>query len=111
MQVPTITVQQLAEALTGLDAPQILDVREPHEVAASSLNGIIHLPLSTLPHHLAEGTTTLNPTQPVAVICKAGGRSAAATALLLQEGFIAANVAGGMLAYRTEIDPTLPPVL
>ncbi len=109
--LPSLTVQELAEALAGPEAPQLLDVREPHEVAAASLPSITHIPLGQLAHALAEGTTGLNPTQPVAVICRSGGRSAMATQILLQEGFIAANVTGGMLAYRTEIDPTIPPIL
>lgn len=111
MSVPTINVQQLSEALTSLEAPQLLDVREPSEITASHLPNILQIPLGQLAHQLAEGTTGINPTQPVAVICRSGGRSATATMLLLQEGFIAANVAGGMLAYRAEIDPALPPVI
>jgi rhodanese-related sulfurtransferase len=102
--VPTITVQQLAEALASTDAPQLLDVREDAEVHQSALPNIIHIPLNQLPDRLLE----LDPSIPVAVICRVGGRSAMATALLIQEGFTAANVAGGMLAWATEIDPSQP---
>ena len=104
--VPTITVQQLAEALASENPPQLLDVREDAEVTASSLPGIIHIPLIQLPDRLDE----LGLEQPIAVICRSGGRSAMATAMLIQEGYTAANVQGGMLAYRHEIDPELPPV-
>lgn len=105
--VPTITVQQLAEALASPEPPQLLDVREAHEVAQSSLPGILHIPLNTLPDNLH----LLHPETPIAVICRSGGRSAHATAFLVQEGFTAANVAGGMLAYVQQIDPAFPPVL
>lgn len=89
------------------EPPQVLDVREDPEVTQSALPNILHIPLGQLPNRIDE----LVFAQPVAVICRSGGRSAAATALLLQEGFVAANVAGGMLAYRAEVDPTLPTVL
>lgn len=104
--LPTISVQQLAESLASPNPPQLLDVREPAEVAASTLPNAFHIPLGQLADRLDE----LDPAIPVAVICRSGGRSAKATQLLLQVGYTAANVAGGMLAYRAEVDPSLPAV-
>ncbi|RYG61377.1 MAG: rhodanese-like domain-containing protein [Alphaproteobacteria bacterium] len=101
-----MTVQQLAEALASPEPPQLLDVREDAEVAQSALQNIIHIPLIHLPDNLDK----LDPEIPIAVICRLGGRSAHATALLIQEGFTAANVAGGMVAWVAEVDPSLPPV-
>lgn len=103
-RIPVLTVQQLAEALASENPPQLLDVREDAEIAQSSLPGIIHIPLMQLPDRLDE----LDHEQPVAVICRSGARSGHATALLIHEGFTAANVQGGMMAYRAEIDPELP---
>ncbi len=41
--------------------------------------------------------------RPVVAVCRAGGRSAQATVLLQQAGFRdIANLAGGMLRWRTE---------
>lgn len=104
MPVPTITVHQLAEALASPEPPQLLDVREAAEVAQSALPDIIHIPLMQLPDNLH----LLRPETPVAIICRSGGRSAHATAFLLQEGFTAANVSGGMLAWVEHIDSTQP---
>ena len=108
MNIPTITVQQLHEALFSPNAPQVLDVREDSEIATVALPNITHIPLGQLAEALATGTSKLNTAQPVAVICKSGGRSAMATAMLLQEGFTAANVQGGMLAWVSQVDPSLP---
>ncbi len=102
--VPAITVQQLAEALASPEPPQLLDVREAAEIAQSALPDIIHIPLMELPDNLHR----LNPEVPIAVICHSGGRSAHATAFLLQEGFTAANVAGGMVAWMEEMAPFHP---
>lgn len=102
--VPTITVQQLAEALASPEPPQLLDVRETAEILQSSLANIIHIPLMQLPDNLDK----LDPEVPIAVICRSGARSANATAMLIQEGYTAANVAGGMIAWVSEIDPSQP---
>lgn len=106
-ELPTISVQQLEEALKSGASLTLLDVREDNEVAQSSLPDSIHIPLGVLPLRISE----LNITEPVAVICRSGGRSARATAFLIANGFIASNVQGGMLAYREQIAPALPPVL
>lgn len=105
--IPTITVQQLEEALASSYAPLLLDVREPSEIAQSAIPGILPIPLAELPGRLEQLDST-DAEQLIAVICRSGGRSARATAFLLSNGFNAANVQGGMLAYVAEVDPTLP---
>ncbi len=95
-QVPTITAAQLAEALESERAPLVLDVREDNEIAADSLPDILHIPLAELQLRVEEIPTG----QPVAVICRSGGRSAHATAFLITEGYEAVNVEGGMIAFR-----------
>ena len=41
--------------------------------------------------------------RPVVAVCRAGGRSAQATVILLQAGFTdVANLTGGMLRWRAE---------
>lgn len=97
--VPSITVHQLDEALNSENPPLLLDVREDAELAADKIPNILHIPLAELQLRMEEIPTG----QPIAVICKAGGRSAYATAFLISEGFEAVNVAGGMTAYRNEI--------
>ncbi len=86
----------MAEALESERAPLVLDVREDNEIAADSLPDILHIPLAELQLRVEEIPTG----QPVAVICRSGGRSAHATAFLITEGYEAVNVEGGMIAFR-----------
>ncbi len=75
---------------------QVLDVREPAEVAEGTLPGAVNVPLGQLPSRVAE----LDPKRRVAVLCRSGGRSAHAAELLVDVGFTdVVNLDGGMLAY------------
>jgi sulfur dioxygenase len=52
---------------------------------------------------LAERVDELKRDQPIVAVCRAGSRSAQATAILQQAGFTAiANLNGGMLRWRAE---------
>ncbi|RDK02930.1 rhodanese-like domain-containing protein [Paraburkholderia lacunae] len=80
---------------------QIVDVREPAEFDG---------PLGRIPDarlislgELAARAGELARERPIVTVCRAGGRSAQATAILRQAGFEAvANLAGGMLRWRAE---------
>jgi sulfur-carrier protein adenylyltransferase/sulfurtransferase len=105
MAVKEVSVQELKRRLDAGEKFQLLDVREPWEVAIARLPGSIHIPLGQLPARLAE----LHSDSDLIVMCKSGGRSARATELLLARGFErAANLAGGINAWADEIDPELP---
>ncbi|CAE6938544.1 Hydroxyacylglutathione hydrolase [Paraburkholderia domus] len=85
----------------NLRAVEIVDVREPDE-----FNG----PLGRIPAarlislgELAGRAAELTKERPIVTVCRAGGRSAQATAVLRQAGFErVANLAGGMLRWRAE---------
>jgi rhodanese-related sulfurtransferase len=47
-------------------------------------------------------------TEELIVHCKAGGRSAEAVRILLAAGFRARSLSGGICAWSTELDPTVP---
>lgn len=83
---------------------QLLDVREPWEIGIAGLEETIDIPLAELPSRLAE----LDPARPVAVICHSGGRSARAARFLAEHGYTAANIAGGIDAWSTDVDPSVP---
>ncbi|MCW2776895.1 MAG: rhodanese-like protein [Frankiales bacterium] len=74
----------------------LLDVREDDEWAAGHAPDAVHVPLHDVPARLAELPTD----RPVDVVCHFGGRSAQATAFLLQRGVDARNVDGGMDAWE-----------
>lgn len=80
---------------------QIVDVREPGEFDGplGHIRGAILLPLGELTKRAGE----LDPARPLVAVCRAGGRSAQAIAILQKAGFRdIANLAGGMLRWRAE---------
>lgn len=90
--LPEVDVAALAAARVGGAA--VLDVRQPDEYEAGHVPGAVLVPLDRLPdelHRVPEGE--------LYVICKGGGRSAAAVRLLAERGRAATNVAGGTTAW------------
>jgi sulfur dioxygenase len=80
---------------------QILDVRETDEFTGplGHIAGAVLIPLS----ELAARANELRRDRPVIAVCRAGSRSAQATAILQQAGFSKiANLNGGMLRWRAE---------
>jgi sulfur dioxygenase len=80
---------------------QILDVREMAEFTGplGHIEGAVLIPLGELAGRLDE----LRRDQPIVAVCRAGSRSAQATAILQQAGFAeVANLNGGMLRWRAE---------
>ena len=74
---------------------QVVDVREAAEYVAGHVPGATSIPMGQLPDRLGE----ISRTQPVFVICQAGGRSSAMTDVLIQRGFDARSVTGGTTAW------------
>jgi len=72
----------------------ILDVREPFELAVEDIEGAVNIPLGQLRARLDE----LPRDKTIQVICRSGQRAYYATRLLLQQGFDARTVSGGMLS-------------
>jgi glyoxylase-like metal-dependent hydrolase (beta-lactamase superfamily II)/rhodanese-related sulfurtransferase len=92
---PRITASELEELRQGEPALQLVDVRNPAEVAAGSIEGSVNLPLPQLLDRLSE----LDPSQPTVVYCAGGYRSATAASLLRAKGFTSvADIFGGYLA-------------
>ncbi|HXO01235.1 MAG TPA: MBL fold metallo-hydrolase [Stellaceae bacterium] len=91
--------------LEELQGPvQVLDVREEEEFTGplGHIEGAVLIPLGQLAARVDE----LKRDQPVVAVCRAGGRSAQATAILQQAGFgEIANLNGGMLRWRAEGHP------
>ena len=72
----------------------LLDVREPVELAVEDAEGAVNIPLGQLRARLKE----LPRDQEIHVICRSGQRAYYATRILLQNGFKARNIPGGMLS-------------
>jgi rhodanese-related sulfurtransferase len=72
----------------------LLDVREPIELAVENVPEAVHIPIGQLRARLGE----LPRDREIHVICRSGQRAYYATRILLQNGFKAKNVSGGMLS-------------
>lgn len=100
-----ISVEELARWRASGKGFVLLDVRTPREVALASLPDATILPLQELPARIGE----LDPNAEVAVICHTGNRSAFVTELLSRSGFEHVyNVVGGIDAYSSRVDPSIP---
>ena len=78
----------------AVDDGFLLDVREPAELKVECVPGAVNIPLPELRARLGE----LPRDRPILLICRSGQRAYYATRILLQNGFKARNLAGGMLS-------------
>lgn len=102
-----INVTELDARLRSGEEIFILDVREPHEVEISNIEGAVLIPLRQLEDRLEELAAVRD--KEIVVHCRTGGRSAAACELLMQHGFTnPKNLAGGINRWAQLIDPSLP---
>jgi len=102
--VPEITPTELAARLDAKEDFDLIDVREPYEWQLGRLPTARLIPLGQLPAALS----TLDSTRDIVVYCRSGKRSADATMELRAAGFRAVNLAGGILRWSDEIDPSIP---
>ncbi len=88
-----LTVDELTRRRREVgDRLQLVDVRNPGEVAAAPVAGARPIPLARLREHLDD----LEPDQPVVLFCAGGTRSAIANSLLRASGFAdVSDVLGG----------------
>lgn len=89
--------------------PVLLDVREPWELQTASVvpQGftLVAIPMNEIPGRLAE----LGEGHRIACLCHHGARSQRVAAFLSQNGFDQlANVAGGIDAWSSQHDPSVP---
>jgi len=96
---------ELAKRLEQGERVRLIDVREPHELQISSIEGAELFPLGSLAARLHE----LDSADEMVVFCKTGARSARAVELLAGAGFRKQkNLRGGINAWAREVDPSLP---
>ena len=92
---PRVTATEVEQWRRTEPNLQIVDVRNPGEVAAGAVDGSINLPLPQLLDRLGE----LDPALPTIVYCAGGYRSATAASLLRARGFTTvADIYGGYAA-------------
>jgi rhodanese-related sulfurtransferase len=87
----------------------VLDVREPWEVQTACVSAqdfeLLTIPMSTVPVRLQD----LPRERPIACLCHHGARSMQVAMFLAQQGFdTVANITGGINAWSSQVDPSVP---
>ena len=90
--IPAVTVTELDDPLP--DETSVLDVREQVEWDHGHIDGARHLPMTQLVERREE-----IPQGRLLVVCRVGSRSAQVTAYLVQQGYDAVNLHGGMVDW------------
>jgi rhodanese-related sulfurtransferase len=105
-----ITVKELAERLSSHEGTlQLIDVREPQELALSRLDGFVSLPLSEYEQWGKQVSTRFDIHAETFVLCHHGIRSAQMCEWLVTQGFTnVKNITGGISAYSILVDPSVP---
>lgn len=91
--MPAVGAEEAARRVD--EGAMLLDVREPDEWYAGHAPEAVHVPLAAL----AASVDQLDKDQPIVAVCRVGGRSERAASVLLQRGYDAVNLAGGMQAW------------
>lgn len=104
ISIPQITPRELKLRMDQEDDIFLIDVREPHERDICNIGGEL-IPKDTVASHLEK----LPRDKDIIVYCRSGGRSQwVAQELVGRHGFErVSNLAGGMLRWSDDIDPTM----
>lgn len=94
--IKEIEAPQLAE-LMGQDTDiQVVDIRQPAEIASGTVPGAEVMPMHTIPLRIQE----IKQDKPVILVCRSGARSAQACMFLAQNGYENIyNLRGGMMGW------------
>ena len=103
--VREIQPAQLAQRLEQGEKLEIIDVREPYEWEIGHIPGARLVPLD----RIAEEIPRLDKRRETILYCKVGARSAYAAQQLARAGVAdVRNLAGGILRWIDDVDPTMP---
>jgi adenylyltransferase/sulfurtransferase len=101
--IPQITVKELKARRDAGEDVFLLDVREPYEFQIAQIGGKL-IPQNDVPQRLAE----IPRDREIVVQCRSGARSQRIAEFLKQSGYTqVVNLAGGILAWSDEIDPSV----
>jgi rhodanese-related sulfurtransferase len=102
-----IPADELKSRMDAGKPTHLVDVRDPWERAIATLQDDQHIPLGELPDRIGE----IQPPDGALLViyCHHGVRSLAAAEYLKQQGLKGAvSLAGGIDAWSTRVDPTIP---
>lgn len=104
MSIPSITVEELAQWREEGKAHTLIDVRESNEYEFANIGGTL-IPLGEVQARMDEIPTEGD----VVMMCRSGGRSGQAAAMLAAAGRTnIINLTGGILAWADKVDTTIP---
>lgn len=108
--ISSISVQEFATRLSqGTENLQLIDVREPEEIAIAALAGFAILPLSQFADWSGNIASSFDPHTETIVMCHHGVRSAQMCQWLVNQGFTNVyNLSGGIDAYSLSVDRAIP---
>lgn len=78
----------------------LIDVREPGEVAQGKIPTAVNMPLGLLEFRMNE----LDKSKEYIMVCRSGGRSGQATLFLESQGYNVINMTGGMMSWEGEVE-------
>jgi molybdopterin/thiamine biosynthesis adenylyltransferase/rhodanese-related sulfurtransferase len=103
--LPEMTACELSLLRQNGHKFHLIDVREPHELEISHIDGAENIPLGMLSARLSE----LDPNQEIVLFCRSGKRSAWAVNILASAGFQKVkHLQGGINAWVREVDRSQP---
>jgi len=94
--VPTINAIELGALLKNGKRPLVIDVRQPNEYQNGHISGAKLIPLGELKQRMNKLPRNKN----IVCVCASGNRSRTATRILVEAGFDATNMKGGMHSWR-----------
>lgn len=98
---PTVTLEEVKQALDARNDAVVLDVRSAEEYARGHIADSSHVPLDTIQDR-AENVLK-NKQKTIYVYCFSGSRSSIATEILKKLGYKNVfNMTGGLLAWRAK---------
>ncbi|OKL36234.1 rhodanese-like domain-containing protein [Domibacillus mangrovi] len=99
--IPTITAEEVRQKVENGEKIELIDVREDAEVAEGMIPQAEHIVMGTIPDNLDR----LDKETEYIIICRSGKRSENVSRYLIENGYKATNMTGGMLEYTGEIAP------
>jgi rhodanese-related sulfurtransferase len=101
IRVPEVTAGELLLEKCDRCAPLLLDCREDHEWQQLRIPGSVHIPMRQIPRRLAE----LDRNADIVVVCAHGNRSYRMAGYLIEQGFCARSLRGGLADWQARGGP------
>jgi len=98
-QVNEISTVEVEELMKENKQVAVIDVREAEEVASGIISEAIHIPMNEIPDAMSSFDKDIH----YIFVCRSGARSDAVAKYVMNKGYHASNMVGGMIDWRGEI--------